>query len=79
MIDELSLGLAPVMIRRLVAGVRELRDKHGMTFLLVEQNAAAALEVADWLYVMEAGKIVAQGTPDEVARHNLLTPVSAHA
>ena len=79
MIDELSLGLAPVMIRRLVAGVRELRDKHGMTFLLVEQNAAAALEVADWVYVMEAGRVVAQGTPDEVRRHNLLTPVSAHA
>jgi branched-chain amino acid transport system permease protein len=79
MIDELSLGLAPVMIRRLVAGVRELRDKHGMTFLLVEQNAAAALEVADWVYVMEAGRVVVQGTPAEVARHNLLTPVSAHA
>jgi branched-chain amino acid transport system permease protein len=79
MIDELSLGLAPVMIRRLVAGVRELRDKHGMTFLLVEQNAAAAMEVADWVYVMEAGRVVAQGTPDEVRRHNLLTPVSAHA
>jgi ABC-type branched-subunit amino acid transport system ATPase component len=76
MIDELSLGLAPVMIRRLVAGVRELRDKHGMTFLLVEQNAAAAMEVADWVYVMEAGRVVAQGTPEEVSRHNLLTPVS---
>jgi branched-chain amino acid transport system permease protein len=77
MIDELSLGLAPVMIRRLVAGVRELREKHGMTFLLVEQNAAAALDIADWVYLVEAGRIMAQGKPEDVAQHKLLIPIAS--
>ena len=60
LLDEPSLGLAPIMVReilRIVASVREV----GVSILLVEQNASAALETADYGYVLEMGKIGHQG------------------
>lgn len=76
LVDEFSLGLAPVMIRHIAESIRQLRDEHGMTFLIVEQNAAAALELADWVYVLEGGRVVAEGSPEEIARTDLLVPSS---
>lgn len=76
LVDEFSLGLAPVMVRHVADAIRQLRDEHGMTFLIVEQNAAAALDLADWVYVLEGGRIVAQGTPEEMAQTDLLVPAS---
>ena len=72
MVDEFSLGLAPVMIRRITEVIRQLREKEGMTFLIVEQNAVAALELADYVYVMEGGRVVAEGTPDSIDRTEVL-------
>jgi ABC-type branched-subunit amino acid transport system ATPase component len=77
LVDEFSLGLAPVMIRRVAEVIRQLREEHGMTFLIVEQNAAAALDLADWVYVLEGGKVVAEGLPSEIGKHDLLLPMSA--
>jgi branched-chain amino acid transport system ATP-binding protein len=60
MLDEPSLGLAPLIVRdifHIIAGLREL----GVSILLVEQNARAALESADYAYVLETGEIGAQG------------------
>jgi branched-chain amino acid transport system permease protein len=76
LVDEFSLGLAPIMIRHIADAIRQLRKEHGMTFLIVEQNAAAALDLADWVYVLEGGRVVAQGTPEEVAQTDLLVPAS---
>jgi len=73
MVDEFTLGLAPVMIHEVARVIRGLRDE-GMTILLVEQNAAAALELADWLYLMEGGQIVAQGTADDMADRIMIAP-----
>ncbi|CAG2144965.1 ABC transporter ATP-binding protein [Cupriavidus numazuensis] len=67
LMDEPSLGLAPLMIDavfRVIADLREL----GVTILLVEQNAAMALEIADRAYVLQTGKVVASGTASEL-RH----------
>jgi branched-chain amino acid transport system ATP-binding protein len=67
MLDEPSLGLAPLMVReifRIVASLREL----GVSILLVEQNARAALETADYGYVLEMGKITHQGPAAMLAR-----------
>lgn len=65
LMDEPSLGLAPMIVERVGELIRELRDD-GMTILLVEQNAAMALELADYGYVMENGKIVRDGTTEEL-------------
>jgi branched-chain amino acid transport system ATP-binding protein len=68
MLDEPSLGLAPKIVRDVFHILTDLR-KTGVSILLVEQNARAALEVADYAYVMELGAITTQGSPDEIARN----------
>ncbi len=67
MLDEPSLGLAPRIVRDVFHILTDLR-KSGVSILLVEQNARAALEVADYAYVMELGTITTQGSPAEIAR-----------
>jgi branched-chain amino acid transport system ATP-binding protein len=61
MLDEPSLGLAPLMTAEIFAIIRELKDKHETTILLVEQNARQALQLADRAYVLETGRIVLEG------------------
>ena len=67
LLDEPSMGLAPVIVQEVFRTIRRLKEE-GMTMLLVEQFARAALEVADYAYVMERGRVVIQGTPAELAR-----------
>ncbi len=67
MLDEPSLGLAPLIVRDIFAIIAGLRET-GVTILLVEQNARAALEVADYGYVLETGDVVLQGPASELAR-----------
>ena len=66
MLDEPSLGLAPRIVRDVFHILTELRQI-GVSILLVEQNARAALEVADYAYVMELGAITTRGSPSEIA------------
>ncbi len=66
MLDEPSLGLAPRIVRDVFHILTDLR-KSGVSILLVEQNARAALEVADYAYVMELGVITTQGPPADIA------------
>jgi branched-chain amino acid transport system ATP-binding protein len=65
MLDEPSLGLAPIITREVYSILRELRDA-GMTILLVEQNARMALDLADHAFVIENGEIVLQGAAGQV-------------
>ncbi|HEY0910453.1 MAG TPA: ABC transporter ATP-binding protein [Bradyrhizobium sp.] len=67
MLDEPSLGLAPKIVRDVFHILTDLR-KSGVSILLVEQNARAALEVADYAYVMELGAITTQGSPADIAK-----------
>jgi branched-chain amino acid transport system ATP-binding protein len=60
LLDEPSLGLSPLLVREIFSIVRRLREE-GITILLVEQNAAMALEVADYGYIMEVGRIALEG------------------
>ncbi|MFO1224681.1 MAG: ABC transporter ATP-binding protein [Burkholderiaceae bacterium] len=67
MLDEPSLGLAPRVVRDILAIVAELR-RSGVAVLLVEQNARAALQIADHGCVLETGELVLEGRADELAR-----------
>ena len=69
-IDELSLGLAPAIVSHLMETLRSLRQELGLTILLVEQNAAAALQIADHGYVMENGRVVFDDTPERLLQHD---------
>ncbi len=65
LLDEPSLGLAPRIVQEVAGLIRGLREE-GMTVLLVEQNASLALDLADRGYVLESGKIVAEGTSQQL-------------
>jgi len=63
LIDEVSMGLMPILVKRVFGVFKELRER-GMSILLVEQNAFESLKVVDRAYVLENGRIVLSGTPD---------------
>ena len=58
LLDEPSLGLAPLIVEHIMTIIRQIREEEGVTILLVEQNAQAALELADYGYVIETGRVV---------------------
>ena len=66
-VDELSLGLAPLVVADLVTHLRELNASRGIAVLLIEQNARLALELCTRAYVLEAGRIVLHGPSAELA------------
>jgi ABC-type branched-subunit amino acid transport system ATPase component len=68
LLDEPSMGLAPVIVQEVFNIIVQLKQA-GITLLLVEQFAKSALEVADYAYVMEHGKIAVAGTPDELSKN----------
>jgi len=65
MMDEPSLGLAPLVVKDIFAIIKRLREE-GITILLIEQNANAALKAANYGYVMETGRITLDGTGEEL-------------
>jgi branched-chain amino acid transport system ATP-binding protein len=69
LIDELSLGLAPVIVEDLANRLLQVRKELGVTLLLVEQAAAVALRIADHAYVLENGRVVMQGKAEELRRN----------
>jgi len=69
LVDELSLGLAPVVVEDLLRRLIEIRRELGITILIVEQSATVALEIADYGYVMENGRIVLDGTAERLRSH----------
>ena len=68
LLDEPSLGLAPSVVAEIFRIVRELNEKEGLSVLVVEQNAAIALDAAASAYVLEVGRVVVTGTSEELRR-----------
>jgi len=66
LLDEPSLGLAPLVTRELFTQLARLNREEGLTALVVEQNANLALEVGHWGYVLEAGRIAVEGSADQL-------------
>jgi len=66
LLDEPSMGLAPIVIKEIFRYIVELRDTYGLTVLLVEQNARSALRIANTGYVLETGRILLQGPAEDL-------------
>lgn len=66
LLDEPSMGLAPLLVEEIFNIIRRLNSEQGTTILLVEQNAQAALQVANRAYVLETGRITMSGTSDQL-------------
>jgi branched-chain amino acid transport system ATP-binding protein len=69
LLDEPSMGLAPLLVREIFKVIRQVTDEEGIPILLVEQNARVALDVADFAYVMETGRVVLDGTAEELSEN----------
>jgi branched-chain amino acid transport system ATP-binding protein len=67
LLDEPSLGIAPLLVKTIFEKISEINKELGVTILLVEQNANLALRVADYGYVMETGKIILEGPASDLA------------
>jgi len=69
LVDELSLGLAPVIVEELMARLTQIRNELAISILVVEQSAAVALAVADYGYVLENGRVVLDGDSARLRAH----------
>jgi branched-chain amino acid transport system ATP-binding protein len=69
MLDEPSLGLAPLLVQEIFGYIRTLNDETGLTVLVIEQNARRALEIADHGYVLEQGRIVLEGPARDLSEN----------
>jgi branched-chain amino acid transport system ATP-binding protein len=70
LLDEPSLGLAPIVVREIFGIVEAINRQEGLTVLIVEQNASLALQVAGRAYLLEVGRVVLEGGSDELARND---------
>ena len=66
MLDEPSLGLAPLLVKEIFENIQRINQEMDTTILLVEQNAKMALEISNYAYIMESGKIVLEGPSEEL-------------
>lgn len=68
LIDELSWGLAPVIVKYIAEAIKELNRSRGLTIFIVEQNVSMTLGMADFGYILENGRIVGKGKATELLR-----------
>ena len=69
LLDEPSIGLAPLLVQDIFRAIKQINQESGIPILLVEQNAKIALEIADYAYVMETGRIVLDGPAEQLAEN----------
>jgi branched-chain amino acid transport system ATP-binding protein len=69
LLDEPSLGLAPLVVREIFAALERMKDEDGLAVLVVEQNARIALRAAQHAYVLEVGRVVVEGASDELRQN----------
>lgn len=69
--DEPSFGLAPILVQETAEIIQKI-NKTGITVLLIEQNAVMALEITDYGYYLQKGQIIAEGTPEELKKEEII-------
>ena len=69
LLDEPSLGLAPLVVREIFVALQRMREEDGVAILVVEQNARLALRAAQRAYVLEVGRVVVEGASDELRQN----------
>ena len=69
LLDEPSLGLSPLLVKEVFEAIKKINADDGVTILLVEQNAVKAFDLSQYVYIMENGKIVIDGTPDKLSKN----------
>ena len=75
LLDEPTLGLAPIVVKEVFQKVGEISDRLGTTILVVEHNIKGALDIADRAYVLDKGRVAHEGTPQSVGDSDVLTRV----
>ena len=75
LLDEPSIGLAPLVVQQIMDVIVEHKRQEGLTVVLVEQNARLALRAADRAYLIEIGKVIKEGTGDELANDPQLSEI----
>ena len=70
--DEPSFGLAPILIQETAEIIKKINREKGITVLLVEQNANMALEITHYGYFLQKGQIIAEGTPEELKKQEII-------
>ena len=75
LLDEPTLGLAPIIVGEVFQKVREISDRLNTTIMIVEHNIRGALEIVDRAYVLDRGRVAHDGTPDSIRETNILTDV----
>lgn len=69
LLDEPTAGVNPTLIKDLIVAIKNLRDEKGKTILLVEHNMKVISEICDWVIVLDYGKKIAEGTPEEIQKN----------
>ena len=69
LLDEPSLGIAPILVKTIFEKIQEINRELGMTILLVEQNAHLAVQIAHYAYVIETGELMIEGKASEIAKN----------
>ena len=72
LIDEPSLGLAPIVISKVMSTIKKLGNEHGLTIFMAEQNFLQAARIADRGYIMVHGKLVFEGDASQICSHELV-------
>jgi len=72
LVDEPSLGLAPILVKMLIAKIKELKERYNLTVLMAEQNFNQATKIADRGYIIVEGKIAFSGSNEELREHDLV-------
>ena len=75
LLDEPTLGLAPIVVGEVFQKVREISDKLDTTIMIVEHNIKGVLDIVDRAYVLDKGRVVHEGTPQSIRETNILTDV----
>ncbi len=75
LLDEPTLGLAPIIVKEVFEKVSEISDSLGTTIMVVEHNIRGVLSIADRGYVLDKGRVVFEGTPDDIRESDILTQV----